>query len=210
MTDDTPAEPRRPRNRTKKSRQAIKCHAHIERGPRKGEPCPHYAMVGQLVCKQHGGKSPQALLAAKMTLGTDRALRELARLDLEPVGNALEALQQHAAIVIAWRDRFAEVVNKLTEESIRYEGKLHGEMLRAEVQVFERAMDRCTATLSALARCQVDERLTTIRENDARMIAAAMAAALADAECDGDMAELVRIGFSRRIMAIAAGRRQIA
>ena len=159
-------------------------------------------MTGQLVCGKHGGKSPQALLKAKVTLGEDRALRELARLDLAPVDNALEALQQHAAIVIAWRDRFAAVVNKLTEESIRYEGKLHGEMLRAEVQVFERAMDRCTSTLSALARCQVDERLTTIRENDAKMIAAALAAALSDAEVKEEIAELVRIGFGRRLRAI--------
>jgi hypothetical protein len=159
-------------------------------------------MTGQLVCGRHGGKSPRALLGAKVTLGEDRALRELARLDLEPVGNALEALQAHAAIVIAWRDRFAAVVNKLTEDSIRYEGKLHGEMLRAEIVVFERAMDRCTTTLAALARCQVDERLTTIRENDAKMIAAALALALSEAEIPEDAAELVRIGFGRRLRAI--------
>jgi hypothetical protein len=166
-------------------------------------------MVGQLVCGNHGGKSPRALLGAKMTLAQDKAMRELARLDLEPVDNALEALQRHAAITVAWRDKCAELVN-LLEGRIRYESSVRIEQVRSEILLFERAMDRCTATLAALARCQVDERITTIRERDAQMIAAAMAAALIDAECDGDMAELVRIGFARRLMAISEGKRRIA
>lgn len=208
MPDEKPRKPQQRRyGREGRKSAGIKCHGHCK----SGAPCRRWALTGQLVCDLHGGKAPQNLSYASKVLGEERAqheLAKLARLDLPPVANALEALQVHAAIVIAWRDKCAEMLNMLDPQGLRYEGRLAGEQTRAEVGMWERSLDRATATLTALARCQVDERLTTIRENDARMIAAAMAAALADAEVGAEMAELVRIGFSRRLVAISEGKRR--
>lgn len=50
-------------------RQRVRCKANAKNN---GEPdrCPNYAMAGQLVCGQHGGKSPQARMAATVRLAT--------------------------------------------------------------------------------------------------------------------------------------------
>lgn len=169
-----------------------------------GQPCKSYAMAGQLVCARHGGMAPQNRAAAAVRIEEDKAKRELARLELEPVTNALEALQHHAAVVVAWRDRCAEMVNKL-EERIRFESSLKIEQLRSEVTLWERALDRATVTLSALARAQVDERLAAISQRKADMMAAALSAALQRAGLTSDQAATVRKDFAKRLVVIHAG-----
>jgi hypothetical protein len=165
-----------------RKRQAVRCKGHLKDGV---TPCPRYAMEGQLVCDQCGGKAPQNLIAAKVRKAEARAKAQLARLDLPPVANALEALQKHAAIVVEWRDQCARLVNELKAEELRFESSVHLEQVHSYVVLFERSMDRVTATLAALARCQVDERLTTIRENDSRRIERALTETLSEAGITG-------------------------
>ena len=69
-------------------------------------------------------------------------------------------------------------VNKLT--SLRYEGKIGQEQLRAEVGLFERAMDRCMVALTSMARLNIDERLARITEAQEELILAALAYALSE------------------------------
>jgi len=179
--------------------QKVKCKAHKTNG----DPCPNWSMKGQMVCVKHGGGAPQNRAAAMIRIEEAKARKELARLDVEPVTNALEALQLHAAIVIAWRDRCAEMVNKL-EDRIRFESSVKIEQLRSEVVLWERALDRASVTLAALARAQVDERLARIRQQQADMLAEVMTLALADAGITGDQAAALRTCYSRRLRAIAA------
>jgi hypothetical protein len=161
--------------------------------------CGQWAMHGQLVCFHHGGNSPQAKAKAFVRVEEERAMTELARLNVTPVANALEELQRHAGIVLAFRDRVAIAVNKLTDDTLRYEGKLHGEQLRGELGLWERALDRCTVTLTGLARAQVDERLARISQQKADMMAEALSLALADAGLAPEVAADVRKGFARRL-----------
>jgi hypothetical protein len=158
-------------------------------------------MKGQLVCYKHGGASPQAKAAAQVRLAEQKAMTEIARLQVEPVGNALEALQHHAAIVIAWRDECSALVDELGDR-MRYESTMRIEQLRSEVAIFERALDRATATLTALARCQTDERLAQISQRKAETLAAALAASLALAHLEPEQATAVRHDFARRLIAI--------
>lgn len=177
--------------------QGIKCQGHKANG----QPCPSWAMKGQLVCYKHGGASPQAKAAAQVRLAEQKAMTEIARLQVEPVGNALEALQHHAAIVIAWRDECSALVDELGDR-MRYESTMRIEQLRSEVAIFERALDRATATLTALARCQTDERLAQISQRKAETLAAALAASLALAHLEPEQATAVRHDFARRLIAI--------
>ena len=80
-------------------------------------------------------------------------MTEIARLQVEPVGNALEALQHHVAVVLRWRDDCAAKVDDL-DGRIRYESTQRIEQLRSEIAIWERALDRATLALTALARCQ--------------------------------------------------------
>lgn len=185
-------------------RQAVKCKAHREKD---GEPCTLWAMQGQLVCWRHGGRTPQALEGARRRKAETTAAKVLARLDVQPVGNALVELARIAGQCVAWKDACADMVNKLRADEIRYSGREGGaltEQVRAELLLWERALDRCVVALSAMARLNLDERLVVIEERKAEKIAAALSEALNDAECDGDQAELVRIGFARRLRAVTA------
>ena len=101
-----------------------------------------------------------------------QARKALARLDVPPVDNPLEALGKVAGEVIAWKDVLADRVNELT--SLRYSTE-SGEQLRAEVVLWERALDRCERFLSAMARHNVDERIAALNEEIARRQGAVIA-----------------------------------
>jgi hypothetical protein len=159
-------------------------------------------MVGQKVCEDHGGRAAQNLNAAQLRVAEERAKNALVRLGLPPCVNALEALQEHAAIMIAWRDKCAELLNRLDPDKLRYEGKLAGEQLRAEVGMFERAMSECTRALASLGRLNIDERLAVIEERKADLLAGALAGALAEAQLPEDQAGEVRREFARRLRVV--------
>jgi hypothetical protein len=179
--------------------RGVKCQARKSNGG----PCPQWAMKGQLVCYVHGGASPQAKAKAAVRLAEERAMTEIARLQVEPVGNALEALQQHAGIVVRWRDECAAMAEDLGDR-IRYESAQGIEQLRSEMALWERALDRATVTLTALARCQVDERLAQISQRKAEVLAAALAGSLGTAGLSDEQAATVRQDFARRLLAIHA------
>jgi hypothetical protein len=116
------------------------------------------------------------------------AAAQLARLDLPPVDDPLSELARITGQVIGWKDQIAAKVNELT--SLRYSTE-GGEQLRAEVALWERALDRCERFLTAMARLDIDERLTRIAEGQAELILSVFAAALERAGVTGDQADLV-------------------
>lgn len=125
-------------------------------------------------CKLHGGCAPSGRMAG----AEQQAKAELARLGVDAVSDPLTMLAQVTGEVLAWKDATAELVNRLS--SVRYEGELAGEQLRSEVLLWERALDRCERFLTAMARCNIDERLAKVTERQAETLSAALSAALAD------------------------------
>lgn len=158
--------------RVGRKRQAIKCKGHCS----DGRPCANYAMNGSAVCSVHGGRAPQVRAAARRRVLERGAAAELARLDVEPVADPLTQLALLTAQAIAWKDVLAGKVNELT--SLRYEGDGSGEQLRAEVALWERALDRCERFLTAMARLNIDERLAEIDERQGHVIVSFIVAAL--------------------------------
>jgi hypothetical protein len=133
----------------------------------------------------HGGRTAKARERAAV----EEARKQLARLDLPPVEDPLSELARVCAQVIAWKDSMAAKVNDLN--SLRYEGEGSGEQLRAEVALWERALDRCERFLTAMARLDIDDRLTKISEARAEMMLTVFTIALERAGVDGEQAELV-------------------
>jgi hypothetical protein len=152
---------------------------------RSGEQCKRIAAPGATKCYMHGGRTAKAQQRAT----EDRARAELARLDLPPVDDPLSELARITGQVIGWKDQIAAKVNELT--SLRYEGEGSGEQLRAEVALWERALDRCERFLTAMARLNIDERLASISEARAEVIISVFAAALERAGVEGDLANAV-------------------
>ena len=165
-----------------------------------GRGTPH---LGTGRCSWHGGSAPASVRAAARVQAEAQARQELARLDVEPVGNPLEALRTLAGQVVAWQETCARLVNKLTDDSVRYEGKLHGEMVRAEIAMFQDSTRQAASVLTSLAKLNIDERLATISERKAAMLAAAFASALARAGLAPELDRVVRQDFANRLKALA-------
>lgn len=148
-----------------------------------GQPCRGVAMRGIDKCRMHAGKR-----AAAVRLQAEAA-DALARLDVPPVEDPLSELARVCGQVLAWKDAMAVKVSALT--SLRYENEAGGEQLRAEVALWERALDRCERFLTAMARLNIDERLARISEARAEVIIAVFTAALERAGIEGEQLDLV-------------------
>ena len=147
-------------------------------------------------CKLHGGTAPSGRIAA----AEQQARAELARLDVPPVQNPLAELARIAGQVVAWKDMLAEKVNALS--SLRYESETGGEQLRAEVALWERALDRCGKFLVDIAKLDIDERLTRVTEQQAEQVSAALTAVLAEMGLSQDQQRAARTGVARHLRAV--------
>ncbi|MFF0409070.1 hypothetical protein ACFYUY_01370 [Kitasatospora sp. NPDC004745] len=158
-----------------------------------------HAGVGR--CKLHGGKTGgQRVKAAH--LQAEREVREvLAELDVVPVDDPLTALAQLAGQVVAWQESIAVIVNRLGDE-VRYEGRSGVEQLRAEVGLYERAMDRTNTVLATIARLDIDGRLVRIEEAKAQLLMEAVQAGLAAIGVVGEQAATVKQVMARKLRAV--------
>lgn len=165
-----------------------------------GTPCHgHHLVTGYDRCRMHLGKKTRpAIDEAKLN---QEAARELARLDVQPVVNAFEQLALVAGQAVAWKDAVAGKVNELT--SLRYESENGGEQLRAEIAVWERALDRCVSTLTAMAKLNIEDRLAGIRQQTADMLERALDAALEKAGVGLDKQAEARETFRRNLKVVA-------
>ncbi len=163
-----------------------------------GEPCGNWPLRGALVCRKHGGAAPQVRAAAAVRLAEQEIRAGLARLDVESVGDPFTELSKLAGQVVAFKDALAAKVNELT--SIRYEANGAGtEQLRAEVALFERALDRCAAVLGLIAKLNIDDRMARISERQAAAVVRALDAGLSHAGVTGSLAAAARAVAAREL-----------
>ncbi|MEV4438508.1 hypothetical protein AB0K09_05715 [Streptomyces sp. NPDC049577] len=177
------------------------CTAHRSRD---GERCENWALQNMTVCRYHGGGTARSKAAAERRQAEAaveaQARKTLAALGAAPVDNPLVALSELAGEILAFKTALAERVNELS--SIRYSTD-HGEQIRAEVTLYERAMDRAAAVLGTIARLNIDERLAAISEKQAEAVIRAIDAALAHAGITGPLATEARQVAARRLRAVS-------
>lgn len=170
----------------------------------KGGGRPHLAMIGQKVCGIHGGRTRQAKAAAARRVNEAKLERQmtntLARMNVASVDNPLAALSTLAGQVVAWQGALADRVNDLTD--IRYQDAKGGEQLRAEVALYERAMDRCNTVLGTISRLNIDERMAVISEKQAERVIAAIDAVLDFLGITGDQAVAAKRIAAQKLRAV--------
>jgi hypothetical protein len=160
-------------------------------------------MRGQDVCKAHGGKAPNALKAAGKRIAEVKLMKEanklLVQIGASPVDNPLTALSELAGEVLAFKNALGAKVNEL--EEIRYKGGA-GEQLRAEVALYERAVNQAGTLLANIARLNIDERLAAITEKQAETVLRAIDAALIAAGVTGESAAAAKQVAARHLRAV--------
>ncbi|BFP50013.1 hypothetical protein KCMC57_63810 (plasmid) [Kitasatospora sp. CMC57] len=152
-------------------------------------------------CKLHGGNTTNQRTAAATEIAEREIRSVLAQLDVAPVDDPLTALTVLAGQVVSWQTAIATLVNNL-EDRVRYEGAAGAEQLRAEVALYERAMDRTGHVLGLIAKLNIEERLAAVTEAQADRVIAAIDAALAAAGITGPQAAQARQAAARHLTAV--------
>ena len=160
---------------------------------RSGERCKRLASRGQRVCAMHGGKAPQALQAARVRLLEEDAARMVERLEGTPIADVTDLYDQIAKTggrVLALVDLAAERVAALKDWTAL--DVFSREEARADLQLYERSLDRAGRFLAALARVDLEAKRTAIDERRADIVTAALLAVLAHRDLGLDDARRTR------------------
>jgi len=160
-------------------------------GFRRCSKCRFYAVAGTEppLCKIHGantGSHQRKLAAGRVVEGriTDRTAALVAtHIDAlaspPPIGNPLSELLELAAEAKAWKEAMRQVAAWLfSQQRIRSAHAKVGEQLRAEIVIYERAMDRLAHLLIQISKLGIEARLAQIEEAKAATVERALMAAL--------------------------------
>jgi len=140
---------------------------------RAGNRCGLRPIPGGTVCKWHGGGAPQVKAAAAQRLATQKieasATAELAHLGITAVEDPLAELGKLANASTAMMKALGARVNNLKD--LEHYGAEYSPVLKAEVALYERAMDRTHRLLDSLVKHGYAERQVSIAESEALLVA---------------------------------------
>lgn len=144
-----------------------RCAGHSKQN--EGRPCHRYPIPGGTVCVSHGGGAGQVRAAANRRLRTEAIeadiTAELAHEGIDAIEDPLDELSKLAAAATAMMEALGARVNALRDVStMDGNGK---ESIRAEVILYERAMDRAGKFLQMLVAAGFMERQVKIQEGTA-------------------------------------------
>lgn len=138
-----------------------------------GRRCKLRPIPGGTVCAWHGGKAPQVKAAAERRLAaakiTASAEADLAHYGITAIEDPLDELGKLASASTAMMNALGARVNSLTE--LEHFDMKNSPDIKAEVQMYERAMDRTHRLLDSLVKHGYMERQVTISENEALLVA---------------------------------------
>lgn len=126
------------------------------------ERCTQPRIHGATVCRMHGGAARQVKAAAARRLAETKVRKALDEVGVREVTNPLEELRALTGEVVAWKDALANHVAAL-EDRYRFTDEKGAEQLRAEVALYERALDRAGKILETWARLGLDAMLADMQ-----------------------------------------------
>jgi len=129
-------------------------------------------MIGQTVCRMHGGMIPAARENGRRRAELAKALGDnkelIAHIEGEGVTDPLGQLARLAEEAIAMKNALARRVNAI--ESLRYEDDKGSEQLRSEIVLYERALDRSARFVEILAKSGFEEARTRIQIQQGQLV----------------------------------------
>ncbi|MFI2202658.1 hypothetical protein ACH47Z_18135 [Streptomyces sp. NPDC020192] len=154
-------------------------------------------------CKLHGGATKNQVVAAERVRVEREARLLLAELgEARPVTDPAAELQRVAGEVVAMKDAAARIVQGLS--SMRYVGATGAEQLRAEVAVYERALDRAARVLADMVKLGLEARQVGLAEAQGALVAQAIRAILGELGLTPEQQARVSEVVPRHLRALAA------
>lgn len=157
-------------------------------------------MRGGKVCDRHGGLAPQVRAAAAARQMEDQA-RRLIGDSFEPLADPIRTLLERASEAEAFRAAVVGLVNNL--RSLETWSEATGSQIRAEVMLYERALDRVARLCIEIVKLGLEERLVRVRESEARALAEALDYALGVADLSAEQAQTVKRETAARLRSVA-------
>jgi hypothetical protein len=136
--------------------------------------------VGYGRCRLHCGATPTGEKAGQRQAAEARALELVAAEGLVPVSDPVAVLTGLAAEAVALVGTFRRMVAEL--DDVRYSTRAGGEQLRAEVALYERALDRAERFSRDLAKLGLEERSVRVSEAQAELLVRLIEDVLTSAE----------------------------
>lgn len=174
------------------------------------EPCRYYAVRGTdpPACKNHGGNEGSGQMRGvglRLINGeADKRAGEIIELHgselalARPVEDPYRELMQLAGEMLAWKNMLRERVALLKPSQYRYAGR-QGEQTRAEIVLYERAMERLGSMLISIAKLNLDARLVGIRQQSLDMLDRALTLAFTKAGVAPEKMEPARAVFREHV-----------
>lgn len=169
-----------------------------------GKQCGNYSLPGQDICRMHGGSAPQNLAAAEVKIRTQKiqaaAEATLAHEGIEGISDPLEELSKLASSSKALMDALGARVNSLDE--LEHFDVKNSPAIKAEVQMYERAMDRTHRLLDSLVRHGFTERQIKIEESEAMLVAGVLRRVLAALSLTSDQQKQAQLLLAEEFRAL--------
>lgn len=181
-----------------------------ETGRRTGPPCKRKVPMGEIRCYKHGGRSPATKRAAldrrNEWEARQRLLKQAQTRGIDRIEDAVEELEQIAAEARAFknicRDRLAAIGDEWRYSSAT------GEQLRAEVALYERAIDRCNKILTDYVRLGIADKRVKIAEAQALLLVGVIQSILNRLDLSRDQKRIAAVVVPEELRAISAPKDQ--
>lgn len=152
------------------------CHAKT----RSGRRCASAPMVGQRVCRMHGGAAPAAKAAAQRRLKEEATIKAIekfgGRRDIDPASALLEEVHRTAGHVSWLESQIAEGQVNIAEVTLR------GVEPSVWMQLYNTERNRLIAVTKAALDAGIAERQVQLAEAQGLMLASVIRAILDDLE----------------------------
>lgn len=176
------------------------CHFQATEGTEPPACKNHGANAGSVTSREAGRRVIEGRVADRMSVIMSEQGEKL--LKPKPVGNHLQELLDVAAEIKAFREIMRDVVAQLDPSQYRYGSKV-GEQARAEVLLYERALDRNANVLLAIAKLNIASQLAKIEQNKVAAITRALNLALQASGAGLEGQQAAREVLQRELRAVA-------